>query len=97
NYLFGGQFLLVATAQGGALLYPSVPAYAGFTGPAGWTDFKVDGSLFGEWRIKDWLGINADLGYQGYFSDTTLETPDGFTDRLGYHIFTAFLGVRAFL
>jgi hypothetical protein len=51
-----------------------------------------------KWRVKDWLGINADLGYQGYFSDTVLETPpDDQPDWLGYHIFTAFLGVRIFL
>lgn len=104
NYLFGGQFLLVATAQGGALIYPEIPVYAGFESnkPDGWTDGKVDASLFGEWRIKDWLGINADLGYEGYFSGTSLEPEDtggvpGVADRLGYNIFTAFLGLRAFL
>lgn len=111
DYLFAGQFLLVAKVQGGAVLFPSLPpapAAVNFTGPAnGWTDARVDANLFGEWRVQDWLGINADIGYTGYFSGTTLAVPpdpnqpisggNAVDNELRYQIFQAFLGVRAFL
>ncbi|MCA9620423.1 MAG: hypothetical protein KC731_15480 [Myxococcales bacterium] len=98
SYLFGGQFLLVAEAGAGAVVYPSLPTYnLGTDADAGWTDVRADGKLFGEWRIKDWLGVNLDFNYNGYFSQTSLSTDPTFSDRLGFQQFTVFGGARVFL
>jgi hypothetical protein len=102
NYLFGGQFLLVIEGRGGAVVFPAqvTPNY-GPDANGGWTDVRVDGTLFGEWRVKEWLGINAEVAYTGYFSDTTLQYFDATGaaiggDELGYQDIRAFIGLRAF-
>ena len=99
NYLFGGQFLLVAQVMAGAVVFPpqTNPDY-GQAG--GWTDFRMDGNLFGEWRVQDWLGINAQFDYTGYFSDTDLITDPATQtvgDKIGFQQFKIFGGIRAFL
>jgi hypothetical protein len=99
SYLFAGQFLLVSEAGVGSVTYPQLPAPAfslGGDAAAGWTDLRVDGKLFGEYRFLDWLGANLEFTYGGYFSDTQLTT-DGATDVLGFQRFSIFGGVRAFL
>jgi hypothetical protein len=99
NYLFAGQFLLVVEGRAGAVVFPpQVDPDYGAAAAEGWTDVRVDGTLFGEWRIKDWLGVNAEVGYTGYFSDMALEFPGGAggTDELAYQDIRAFIGVRVF-
>lgn len=95
NYLFAGQFLLVAEVRGGAVLFPpqTNPDYGQ---PDGWTDARLDATLFGEWRIKDWLGLNAEVSYTGYFSKTALDFGGSAPDQLEYHDIRAFLGLRVF-
>ena len=96
NYLFGGSFLLVAEVRAGGVFFPNNPDVQQ---PEGWSDFRLDGTLFGEYRATDWLGINADLGYTGYFSDTTLKFPGQPAeqgDALAYQQFRGFLGARVF-
>lgn len=96
NYLFGGVFLLVAEARAGAVVFPP-QANPDYGQSDGWTDVRVDGTLFGEWRIKDWLGLNAEVAYTGYFSDTTLQFAGGGAgDELAYQDIRAFLGLRVF-
>ena len=98
NYLFGGKFLLVVTGAAGAVVFPNQDN-PDLGNPGGWTDVRVDGNLFAEWRIKDWLGANAEVGYTGYFSDTSLSFPAaGGTgrDQLGYQDIRAFIGARVF-
>ncbi|MEM9695571.1 MAG: hypothetical protein AAGA56_23705, partial [Myxococcota bacterium] len=101
DYLFGGRFLLVVQAQGGAVVFPTLEPSLVFqaNNADGWTDIRIDGNLFGEYRFTDWLGVNADIKYQGYLSDTQLNPPGNVVtpDFLAYQIVTAFLGVRAFL
>ncbi len=67
------------------------------------SDIRLRLSLFAEYRITDWLGINATLGYLSSFTDyewiagsggggagSLLDPPSAFSK------FDAFLGVRAF-
>ncbi len=100
NYLFGGVFLLAADAQAGSVGFPQQVA-PDFNNPAGWTDVRVDASLLGEYRIKDWMGVNLDIGYTGYFSETVLSDEDSagtpFSNALKYQIFKVFGGFRVFL
>ncbi len=105
NYLFGGTFLLTADAAVGAVVFPKQTTPGQDLGqPAGWTDVRVDGKLFGEYRIKDWLGVNAEFDYIGYFSKTTLVFPIDFgatggntTRNLAYQQIAAFAGLRWFM
>ena len=99
SYLFGRSLLLVAEGSGGAVSYPDQPAST-FAPPAGWTDIRVAGKLFGEYRVIDSIGINAELGYTGYFSNTVLTPSSGsgiINDALAFQRFRAFLGARWFM
>jgi len=96
NYLFGGSFLLNADLAAGAVVFP-VQDNPDYGHPAGWTDMRVDGRLFGEYRAKDWLGLDAQLDYIGYFSQTRLAFPNANgTDNLAYQQFSLFGGARVF-
>ncbi|MSP24004.1 MAG: hypothetical protein EXR75_02345 [Myxococcales bacterium] len=97
NYLFGGAFLLLAEAAAGAVVFPA-GANASFGQPAGWTDLRVDGRVFAEYRIKDFVGLDAELSYTGYFSNTALAFPNVTgVDRLAYQQIAAFIGARWFM
>lgn len=98
SYLFAGKFVLVAEVRGGAVVFPAQTRVDfGPDAAPGWTDGQVDGKLFGEWRIKDWLGVNAEVNYTGYFSGTTLQPPDEpLGNALAFQRVSAFAGVRAF-
>ncbi len=102
NYLAGGSFLINANVAAGAVIYPAqgngsaeIPTYGQ---PGGWSDVRVDGKLFIEYRVKDWLGINAEADYIGYFSKTQLHFPSDPTkaQSIGYQQIAAFGGLRAF-
>lgn len=97
NYMFGRSFLLSVEGRAGAVVFPNQtgPDYGN---PDGWTDMRVDGKIFGEYRIKDYLGITADLTYTGYFSSTALTFGTGpGQDNMRYQRFAAFLGARWFM
>lgn len=104
NYLFGGSFLLSLEGGGAAVVYPAqqTSADVSYNTPGGWTDARVDASLFGEYRIKDYLGVNVEFGFDGYFSETTVTYTDDatstqFTDPIAYKQITAMLGLRWFM
>lgn len=100
SYFFGGTFLMVAEGGAGAVIFPA-QSNPDFGQPAGWTDLRVDARLFGEYRVKDWLGIDAQVSYTGYFSNTTLvfdpSLGDQGRDEMKYQGVSAFLGVRWFM
>lgn len=63
-------------------------------------DYRLIGSVFGEYRFTDWLGLNATLRYTGSFTDYQYEVDAGsmpsFLDPAGFNKFEAWLGVRVF-
>lgn len=97
SYFFGGKVLVVLDGGVGPAVYPGLPAFRGLgqnaTVSGGWTDIRWDASLFGEYRIKDYLGINALLRYSGNASPAELTTADG-PDSLQWQTFEAYLGAR---
>jgi hypothetical protein len=99
SYFFGGTFLLSAEAAAGAVVFPTQRTFGPGGAPLdGFTDLRVDGKLFGEYRFTDFFGLNAEVAYTGYISSTTLVLPaPALPDQLGYHDIRAFLGVRLFL
>ena len=100
----GRPTIIPAEGGAGAHVYPDIPAGGSLeTDTAGWTELRADASLFGEWRIKDSIGINATLRYGGNFTDKSITVPDpdepGGTsqNRLKWQQFEAFLGARWFM
>src|SRR5262249_54587528 len=90
-YFFGGTFLLLVEGGVGPVVYPANTGVAGLgtNGP----DIRIDGTLFAEYRIKDYFGVNATLRYNNNISNTTI-TAGGVGDSLQYQEFEAYLGVR---
>ncbi len=114
-YYFGGRVLLQLDGYFEALGYPQ-PFYNGATGPVqvngangtptgDFTNFKVGGKVFGEYRFTESFAMNATLDYAQTISDTQLEVSPaaagaapgstGLFD-LNWRRFQAFLGARLF-
>jgi hypothetical protein len=91
---------VIAAAAG---VNPNVPAQAPFT------DIRIDGTLFGEYRILDSVGINATFKYVQNVSDTSLPqaaapgaggggpAPPAARYDMAWKRFQAFHGFRWFL
>ena len=100
--LFSQKFFLSLEAGVAAIRYSAIyraPAGPGTTAgiaSTGFTDTRVDATLFGEYRAKDWLGFNATAQYLGEYSTTTLalSTPNGRYDPR-FNRFQLLVGVRA--
>jgi hypothetical protein len=93
SYFFGGKFLLMVDGGAAAIRYPQVPA-ANVT--KAFTDVRVDGSLFGEYRFTDSFGLNATGRYSHNLSNTVIAVGNGF-DELQWQRLEAYLGLRWFL
>jgi len=101
SYFFGGRFLVVVDGGAGPIVYPRVEAVNGVPlnaqEGASWTDIRYDASVLGEYRVKDYFGINATVRYTGNASSKTLpvNTSSGTTqDSLQWQSFEAYLGAR---
>lgn len=114
-YLFGGSVVLSLDGYFEALSYPQ-PFYntgagpqpvAGANGqPTGeFTNFRVGGVLFGEYRFTSALAVNATIDYSQMISDTQLQSgavvaggPPGATTLydLSWRRIQAFAGIRYF-
>ena len=109
EYWFGGRVVVRFDAFGEILEYPQ----AFFNNPGGggvpvaatagdFTNHRVGGGLFGEYRFTSSFGVNTTIDYVQQFSDTQLvsgvvpgtATPTVFD--LNYNRFQAFLGARFF-
>lgn len=95
SYFFAGRFLLVLDAAVAANRFPEIPQF----NQDPWTDIRVEGGAFGEWRFIDQLGLNATVRYATNISDTVLQgtAAGGGFEALQWQNFTAFLGFRWFL
>jgi hypothetical protein len=94
SYFFGGRVLVVGEGGVGAAIYPKGdPTKLPTTDhPEGFTDIRIDASLFGEYRIRNWFGINTTLRYNQNVSATSAIV-DGI-DPLRYQEVEAWLGAR---
>jgi hypothetical protein len=94
---------VLLSVEGGvsANAYPEIPAYSS----AAFTDVRIDATLFGEYRLRDWLGLNTTLRYGQNVSGAEFTTKiDGATEAgpttftkvedLAWSQFEAYLGVR---
>lgn len=102
TYFFGGRFLVIADGGVAAIVYPDLPATRSTDAEAAWTDVRIDASLFGEYRIRDSLGLNTTLRYGQNISDNSLTSRGGALipvteNYLRWQQFEAYLGVRWFM
>lgn len=101
--IIGGAFLLGVEASFGFYEFGAIVLPDGMT-PVGTTtnrgDYRLIGSVFGEYRFTDWLGVNATVRYTGAFTDYEYRIPFPgpmtVIDPAGYNKFEAWLGVRVF-
>ena len=112
SYMFAGRLLLSLEGGAGAIEYPRIyyTPNGGGNGTdaihASFTDARVDGTLFGEYRFTSSFAVNATLNYQQNFSSTELPIARTGTNGtnasplvydLAWQRVQAYLGVRWFL
>lgn len=104
EYWFGGKMLLRFDAFGEQLNYPDVYLNSGGTPQLAVTEFtnyRVGGGLFGEYRLTQSFAINTTIDYVQQISDTQIPSAEvspgvqGVFD-MNYRRFQAFLGARYF-
>lgn len=107
SHSFSGRFLL--SVEGGVGLYQfgyiaertgaRTALGSGYDSDGRFTAVRVDGTVFGEYRVSDVFGINATLRALSNISDVRLGNNPGLDGMSGQSIawtrFEAFLGVRA--
>lgn len=108
-YFFAGRALISLEGGVGAVEYPDVYINPGGATPRGtgglvhskFTDVRLDGTLFTEYRILESLGLNATFNYMQNVSSTQLPVQISATQTGVYDMswkrFQASLGVRWFL
>jgi len=99
--MIGGSFLVGAEASLGLLDFGTPIAPDGtLLGNGERSDIRLSTSLFAEYRLTNWLGLNGTLRYTGDFTDYAYSIMDmpGSTiiDPAGYSKVEAWFGVRAF-
>lgn len=99
SYFFAGRAVISLEGGAGAIEYPvlalpSSPKFPGFT------DARIDGTLFAEYRFTNYLGLNGTFRYTTNLSNTELPIGTATAPQLyamQWQRFEAYLGVRLFL
>lgn len=95
--LLAQRFFLSLNAGVAAIHY--APVHDHTTGALvnpSFTDTRVDAALFGEYRVRDWLGFNATFQALNEGSSTILNYAGGTALSMKFTRFQALAGVRAF-
>jgi len=101
--LLGGVFLMGAEASVALVDFGSPVDITGMPlgDPAERKDVRFEASLFGEYRVTDWLGFNATVAYVNNATDFQYRLMDPTAglvlDPAEYQKVEVWLGVRAFL
>ncbi len=93
------RFLITADAGFAGLQYADyLDRTTGNTLVRSFTTGRADATLFGEYRIRDWLGLNATYHYLAEFSNTSLPSNEVRATRflMAYQRHQVFGGVRVF-
>lgn len=93
SHLIAGRVMLKLDVGFSYIGYSQVE-YSGVGGSFDRSDPLVTAQLFAEYRIRDWIGINATLEYLGNFTSFVATTPESLDDPGEYQRFTALAGVR---
>jgi len=97
NALFAQRFFLSVNAGVAAIHYAQVHDRTSGRLVAGpFTDARIDASVFGEYRVRDWLGFNATFQAINEGSSTLLDYGGGNVLSMKFTRIQALGGVRAF-
>lgn len=101
-YFFAGRALLSLEGGVGAIEYPNMFWADGQLRHQSFTDTRADGTLFGEYRISDSIGINTTVRFTGNFTGASdgvpeLESVPASRVSLQWNRLEAYLGARWFL
>jgi hypothetical protein len=97
SYMYAGKFLVVVGGGAGPVLYPTLtqtfavpmPMVAPITA---FTDIRIDGSVFAEYRFRDNFGLNATFRYNQNIDNGHVPLVGG--AELAFQEIEAYLGVR---
>jgi hypothetical protein len=100
-YYFAGRAVVTLEAGGAAIEYPTLFLTAANTSHSPFTDGRIDGTLFGEYRFTNYFGLNTTVKYTTNLSNAVLQIAPGAGTLNEYAMqwqrFEAYLGVRLFL
>lgn len=100
TYFVGRRFLVVGEAGAAAIRYPMLFFPEGGLRSAPFTDIRLDGTVFGEYRLSDSFGINTTVRYSSELSKKQLlvqPPPPVMTDDLSFRRIEAYVGARWFM
>ena len=72
-----------------AVIHPPIE----YLGSDGYTSIRIDPSVFGEYRIVDFFGVNATVRYDTNITDETVSS-SGASEDLQWQRIQAFIGAR---
>lgn len=99
NTLIGQRFLVTVDAGASGMQYSDIlDRDSGALLKTSFTTLRADATLFLEYRVKDWLGLNATYQFLGEFTNQTLPANASrqVTYAMGFQRHQVFLGLRAF-
>ncbi len=109
SYFFAGRALISVEGGAGGVEYPEIfnpngtrmTYISGATTGQGFTDVRIDGTLFGEYRFTNYLGVNLTTKYTTNLSNVVLNINggNGVTQAYGmeWQHLEIYAGVRLFL
>lgn len=102
NYFFAGRAMVSLEGGAAAIEYPDMYWGDGTSRHTAFTDVRVDGTLFGEYRFTDSFGLNATVRYTANISNNSVPAAENTTGAvnsfdMSWNRLEAFLGVRWFL
>jgi hypothetical protein len=107
NYQYGSNYVLTLEGGVSAIEYPDLFWADGTARHDGFTDTRIDATLFTEYRFTPSFGLNGTLGYASNLSDQAILVAEPVkggaapTSRDQYAMewqrFTAFIGLRWFM
>jgi hypothetical protein len=103
SYFFAGRALVSLEGGVGAMQYPTFTVIGTPGNQAGFTDVRLDSTLYGEYRFTNYFGLTLTVKYTDNFSGEAIPLPAGAAMgmpgdyAMEWRRFEAYAGVRLFL
>ena len=96
SYFFAGRAVINLEGGAGAIEYPELFVTNASTHSA-FTDMRIDGTVFTEYRFTNYLGLNGTFRYTTNLSGAEITLAPNQVYAMQWQRFEAYLGVRLFL